>query len=136
MKYERLNEFLERQSASEVPMTFAEIEGLIGSSLPASARKHRPWWSNNPSNSVITHAWLKAGFKTERVDMGGERLVFRRTDHRGPPPATTPPTMPSPTSGSMDALAGLYGCMEGTVRFLPDVDLTAPTGERWAAEEG
>jgi hypothetical protein len=35
----------------------------------------------------------------------------------------------------MDVLAGLYGCMEGTVRFLPDVDLTAPTGERWAAEE-
>jgi hypothetical protein len=34
-----------------------------------------------------------------------------------------------------DPLAGLYGCMEGTIRFLHDVDLTAPTGERWAAEE-
>jgi hypothetical protein len=131
MKYEPLNAFLERQTASEVPMTFAEIENLIGDSLPESARKHRPWWSNNPSNSVITHAWLKAGYKTERVDMGGERLVFRRVGRPG-----SPPSVPvSSASGSMDVLAGIYGCMEGTVRFLPDVDLAAPTGERWAAQE-
>jgi len=38
-------------------------------------------------------------------------------------------------SSADDPLAGLYGCMEGTVRFLPDVDLTAPTDERWAAQE-
>ena len=126
MKYERLNEFLNRQSANEVPMTFAEIETLIGSRLPASARKHRPWWSNNASNSVITNAWLKAGYKTERVDMGGERLVFRKT--------ATPSELSWPASED-DPLAGVYGCMEGTIRFLPDVDLTAPTGERWAAEE-
>jgi hypothetical protein len=132
MKYERLNEFLKRQTASEVPMTFADIEALIGSSLPASARKHRPWWSNNASNSVITHAWLDAGYKTERVDMGSERLVFRRSHG----PRTTPAPAPAaPTHESTDVLAGLYGCMEGTIRFLPDIDLTAPTGEHWAAEE-
>ena len=134
MKYERLNEFLKGQTAIEVPMTFAEIETLIGDSLPASARKHRPWWSNNPSNSVITHAWLKAGYKTERVDMGSERLVFRRVS-RPVPSSTTKPSAIADEQGSMDILAGLYGCMEGTVRFLPDVDLAAPTGERWAAEK-
>lgn len=123
MKYERLNDHLRHQTASEVPMTFAEIEALIGAALPPSARKHRPWWSNNSSNSAATHAWLDAGYETERVDMGGEKLVFRRASA---PPATVDPANP---------LAGLYGCMEGTVRFLPDVDLTAPTGERWAAEE-
>lgn len=127
MKYDRLNEFLKRQTASEVPMTFAQIETMIGSALPSSARKHRPWWSNNASNSVVTHAWLDAGYKTERVDMGGERLVFRRVDRRGAPPQVA--------LESTDPLAGLYGCMEGTIRFLPDVDLASPTGERWAAEE-
>jgi hypothetical protein len=125
MKYEQLNAFLNRQTAPEVPMSFAEIEALIGRRLPPSARKHRPWWSNNPSNSVMTQAWLKAGYKTERVDMGAERLVFRKAM----------PANPANPAGADDPLAGLYGCMEGTIRFLPDVDLTAPTGERWTAED-
>lgn len=49
--------------------------------------------------------------------------------------ASTPPKPAAAFPASDDPLAGLYGCMEGTVRFLPDVDLTAPTGERWAAED-
>lgn len=125
MKYEKLSAYLEGQKASEVPMTFGEIERLIDRPLPASARRHRPWWSNNPSNSVITRAWLQAGFKSERVDMAGERLVFRKA--AAPAQAVMPAT-------SSDPLDGLYGCMEGTIRFLPDVDLTSPTGERWQAE--
>jgi hypothetical protein len=126
VKYEQLSAFLTRQTAGEVPMTFAEIEALIGRRLPPSARKHRPWWSNNPSNSVMTQAWLKAGYRTERVDMGAERLVFRKA---------MSPAKPVDPMDPDDPLAGVYGCMEGTIRFLPDVDLAAPTGERWAAEE-
>ena len=126
VKYEQLSAFLDRQTAGEVAMTFAEIEAVIGRRLPPSARKHRPWWSNNPSNSVMTQAWLKAGYKTEQVDMGAERLVFRKA---------APPSRPADPIDAGDPLAGVYGCMEGTVRFLPDVDLAAPTDERWAAEE-
>ena len=125
MRYGKLGEYLQGQTASEVPMTFQDIERLIDRPLPASARKHRPWWSNNPSNSVITRAWLGAGFKTERVDMAGERLVFRK--------AATPRTPIQPVN-PVDPLDGVYGCMEGSVRFLPDVDLTRPTGERWNAQ--
>lgn len=36
-------------------------------------------WSNNPGNWVMTRAWLKAGYKTERVDMKHEKLVFRKS---------------------------------------------------------
>lgn len=31
---------------------------------------------------------------------------------------------------------GSWGCMAGTVRIMPGTDLTAPTGEPWAAEVG
>jgi len=125
MRYENLSAYLLRQRASEIPMTFAEVEAVIGRPLPASARRHRAWWSNNSSNSVMTQAWLRAGFRTERVDMGGERLVFRKAGQTGSASAAASPDEP---------LSDLYGCMEGTVRFLHDVDLAAPTGERWRAE--
>ena len=124
MKYEPFKTYLLRQTASQVPLTFAEIERIIGQKLPSSARKYPAWWSNNPSNNVMTASWLEAGYESGRVDIGAGRLVFRRARHSLPP---QPP--------EDDPLKGLYGCMEGTIRFLPDVDLTAPTGEPWAAEE-
>jgi hypothetical protein len=77
-KYDNLSEYLLKQNELVVPMKFSEIENVINDKLPNSARKHRAWWSNNPSNSVITHAWLNAGFQTEKVDMAAQRLLFRR----------------------------------------------------------
>lgn len=121
-KYEPLKIFLAARPEGEVPMTFQEIEKLIGATLPPVAFKHRSWWSNNPSNSVITHAWLEAGFKTERVDMGSQKLVFRRAPGRSE----------SSRSGWLTRLRAELG---GTVQVEPGWDLTNPTGEIWAAEQ-
>ncbi len=77
-KYEPLKHHLQNQTQNFVPMTFGQIERIIGAKLPASAYSHRAWWSNNPSNNVMTHFWLAAGFKTEDVNMTGRSLVFRR----------------------------------------------------------
>jgi hypothetical protein len=132
-KYEPLEAFLSAKRWQEVPMTFREIEAVIGASLPPVAYKHRAWWSNNPSNSVITHCWLRAGYKTERVDMGGQKLVFRRTaaelPHGAPPPASPP--QPRPVRSVVEALRKALG---GTVKVAEGVDLTEPTGETWDAE--
>jgi hypothetical protein len=118
-------------------MTFAEIERIIApAKLPRSAYKHRPWWSNNPSNSVITSAWLNAGFKTERVDMEGRKLVFRRT---------TPDGRNSTSEGEAGAVSEtpspyavgqrhpLFGALKGTVRIAPGTDLTEPADPDWGA---
>jgi hypothetical protein len=120
-KYEPLKSFLSGRVEGEVPMTFHEIEKVIGGSLPPVAYKHRAWWSNNPSNSVITRAWLEAGFRTERVDMGSRKLVFRRAER------------PSAPDG-WGIVERLQGRLAGTVTFAPDFDLTDPTGETWDAE--
>ena len=89
-KYAPLAAHLREVGQETVPMTFADIERIIGTNLPPSAFKHRPWWSNNPANSVITRSWLEAGYKTANVDMAGQKLVFaspRRTGRRPRPAA-------------------------------------------------
>jgi hypothetical protein len=59
-------------------MSFADVEKVLEFQLPPSARKHREWWSNNVGSHVGARAWREAGWKTERVDLAGERLVFVR----------------------------------------------------------
>src|SRR5438034_719397 len=57
-KYEPLGQFLRKQRAAAVPLTFREIEKITGVKLPPKAQHHRAWWSNNPSNNVMTKVWL------------------------------------------------------------------------------
>jgi hypothetical protein len=80
-KYDPLGRHLMQQSEDEVLLTFAQIEGMIGGALPASARNHLEWWANetNPRTThVQARAWLDAGFKTS-VDLNRQRVMFRRT---------------------------------------------------------
>jgi len=125
-KYAPLGPFLRSRATEEAAMTFEEVEAVIGAPLPPAAGRHAAWWSNNPSNNVMTQVWLEAGYRTERVDLGGRKLVFRRAVK----PATGPPRT-APRPGLIAALRGKLG---GTVRMAPGFDPTAPTGERWYAE--
>ena len=42
-KYDRLTDWLKKPT---LPVTFDEIETIIGERLPASAAQYRPWWGN------------------------------------------------------------------------------------------
>jgi hypothetical protein len=130
-KYQPLESYLAGKSVSELPMSFADIERLIAAPLPPVARKHRAWWSNNPSNSVITKAWLGAGYRTAKVDMGAERLVFRKADTGAYPDATAAEAAAPRSLGFLDRLRAR---LAGTVTIPDGVDITAPTGEVWDAE--
>ena len=81
-KYALLEAHLRKFGGRDVPMTFAEIEEVIGNRLPSSAFKHRPWWSNNRPTASSLHAWLRAGYVSAEVDMAGFRLVFRKSERR------------------------------------------------------
>jgi hypothetical protein len=129
-KYDPLKSHLERQANSLVPMSFAEIEALLGFALPPSARDHRAWWSNNPSNNVMTKTWLAAGYETEDVDLAGQRLVFRRSN-RG---AGTAPLAPPRGAGSRATTVSIVGVLRGSVTLAPGTDLTKPANGRWDAE--
>jgi hypothetical protein len=125
-KYEPLTEFLKKQSTSEVRMSFAQVERIIGGKLPASAQHHRAWWSNNPNNSVMTKAWLEAGFRSEQVDMEGRTLTFRRAGPR----AAGKAALISDVSGS-GKRHPLLGWMKGTITIAPGTDLTQPAMPEW-----
>jgi hypothetical protein len=109
-------------------MTFAEIEEVIGSSLPNSAYTHRAWWSNNPSNNVMTKEWLAAGYETEQVDLDGKHLVFRRKTRAetGAVPDTAMPDAPR------YPVHPLYGAFKGYFTVAEGVDLTEPADPDWA----
>jgi len=125
-KYDPLTRYLADRQTAEVPMTFAEIERVLGAPLPAS-KQYPAWWSNNPSNNVMTRAWLEAGFQTERVDIGGERLVFRRVRRMARQDGADQPARPN-------ILERIHARLAGTVTIPPGVDVTEPTGEVWDAE--
>jgi hypothetical protein len=126
-KYEGLGSFLKNQRNDRVPMSFADVERVTGRKLPPSAVKHRPWWSNNPSNSVMTRVWLDAGFESEQVDMAGRRLVFRRVRR--------PVDSPGESGGARErAYHPLLGALKGLLRITPGTDLTKPADPDWGKD--
>lgn len=131
-KYDPLGHFLARNRHSEIPMTFEEIEKVLGFSLPERSKHQRPWWSNNPNNNVMTKVWLDAGFQTERVDVAGRRLVFKRV-------VQTPVARPDDPGGDLKGLKPRrhpgFGLMKGLTTIAPGTDLTAPTGGDWGRSE-
>ena len=61
-----------------MPLTFAERNKSQVQDCHRRHPLHRAWWSNNPSNNVMTKVWLAAGYLTEQVDVSARKLVFRR----------------------------------------------------------
>ena len=120
-KYEPLGLFLKNQTRDSVPITFAEIERILKSPLPAS-KESRAWWSNNPNNNVMTKQWLEAGYETEQVDIAAERLVFRKKK------------ISSQHSARAAGRAPIFGCMKGMFTIEDGFDLTTPTGDDWITD--
>ena len=130
-KYEPLGQYLRKQRAQEVPLTFREIEKITGVKLPPKAQHHRAWWSNNPDNNVMTKVWLAAGFESAQVDMEGRKLVFRRVATTAEPVSgfAEPAQKPYATK---DGRHPLRGAFKGMIRIAPGVDLTEPAFPEWA----
>lgn len=76
-KYRELAKYLHEQDAAILPMTFAQIEAILGEPLRPSARKHTAWWANTDSHSQAT-AWLAVGWKTSELDLAAETVVFQK----------------------------------------------------------
>jgi hypothetical protein len=129
-KYAPLGDYLRKQRTTEVPMTFAQIERIIGGKLPPS-QNHRAWWSNNPWNNVMTKVWLEAGFVTEQVDIEGRKLVFRRVGAERSPMGHFED---APSESAVQAPSQrhpLFGALKGLMRIPPGTDLTEPADPEW-----
>jgi hypothetical protein len=78
-RYDPLRRYLVGHSEPVIHLSFTEIERIIGAPLPASARRHRPWWANERSGShVHASAWMGADRRTANVDINAGTVDFTR----------------------------------------------------------
>ena len=130
-KYGPLGQFLRNQRTQEVPLTFREIEKITGVKLPPKAQHHRAWWSNNPSNNVMTKVWLEAGYESTQVDMSARKLVFRRVVKAGETSGGFAESAPKPYA-TKDGRHPIRGALKDITFVPPGVDLTEPADPEWA----
>jgi hypothetical protein len=133
-KYGSLREHLQKQTKDQIPMTFSEIERVLGFKLPKS-QIYPAWWSNNPTNNVMTNEWLAAGFKTEQIDIEGRKLVFRKMASTGLAEEGGQFAAEEVQHSKKPRRHPGFGLMKGLTKIAPGTDLTAPTGGDWGRSE-
>jgi hypothetical protein len=136
--YKALGDHLTKNAGTRIPMTFKEVEAVIGRKLPASAFRHRPWWANEERGHSHAKAWLTAGYETEQVDMAARKLVFRRASPAKPPKGMKESDrMFKHAEENPSGRHPLIGAMKGTFSIEPGYDLTSPmySDQEWAEIE-
>jgi hypothetical protein len=75
-KYGPLTDWLRLQSRDSIPVTFAELEGVIGSPLAPSARTYLQYWYS--VRNSLGAALAAGGFKASRVNLTAETTTLVR----------------------------------------------------------
>jgi len=79
-KYLSLYTYLENRFANSVVLTFAEIEDLLGFTLPDLARLREEWWTNPDPGTPrprFSDSWILAN-RTARPNLQALTVVFDR----------------------------------------------------------
>jgi hypothetical protein len=78
-KYGGLTGYLKFRGSftSVVKLSFARMDGLIGSNLPMAAYREESWWSNSAS-SVHAKGWLDAGWEVQEVNLKEGFVIFKK----------------------------------------------------------
>jgi len=67
---------------SRVQLSFVDVEEIIDADLPASARKHRSWWANDPVDHPQSQQWLDVGWRVGQISITDEKVTFARIKER------------------------------------------------------
>jgi hypothetical protein len=103
------------QHADRVALRFDEIERIIRAPLPASARTHRSWWTNNVISFSRLQRWVEAGWRVVSVNLAEQVATFERIPER----------QRRLLQFFIALDADLNGRLDDAVRLDP------PTGEAW-----
>ena len=78
-KYQLLHKYLEERFAGTVVLTFAEIEDLLGFTLPGQARLQSEWWTaeDRVAGSPQSDSWILAR-RTAVPNMAAHTVAFER----------------------------------------------------------
>lgn len=75
-KYLPLSEHLSRHAGDEWRASFADIEKVLGASLPKAAQQNA-WWAGEVEKPHH-RTWLDHGWRVEAVDKAAGTITFRR----------------------------------------------------------
>jgi hypothetical protein len=79
-KYLLLHKYLDNRYANTVVLTFAEIQDLLGFTLPEQARVRKEWWTNpetDMSAPNYSDSWVLAS-RTAKPNLSAQTVVFER----------------------------------------------------------
>ncbi len=83
-RYAALADWLQSQPGKldQIQLTFEQLEEIIGSELPASARNHRAWWANDSVGHSHSQLWLDAGWRTTYINLTECKVTFSHIRER------------------------------------------------------
>jgi CBS domain-containing protein len=83
-RYAKLALWLQKRASSEdrLERTFADIEEILGSPLPPSARDHRSWWANDNVSHPWSKLWLEVGWRVHSINLSKQTVIFARMEDR------------------------------------------------------
>lgn len=110
MSWSDLTRYLTSSGEARLVLSFVQLEQIIGRDLPASARRHPPFWANSESRSYAKH-WMGAGYRTTTAGIPSGHIGFLRAvsppSPSVPSPAPTAVVVPPPApAGEVVALVG------------------------------
>jgi hypothetical protein len=79
-RYAAFYTYLENRFANTVVLTFAEIEDILGFTLPDLARLREDWWTNPDADTAwpqFSDSWILAN-RTARPNLQALTVVFER----------------------------------------------------------
>jgi hypothetical protein len=79
-EYRSLYKYLDGRYADTVVLRFAEIEDLLGFTLPDGARLLQDWWADTDADgqpSTQSQSWIHAS-RTAKANLVAQTVVFER----------------------------------------------------------
>lgn len=82
-KYKPFAEYLQNVNENSLHFTFADVERILGFSLPPAARKYPAWWANSRTKDSHTwaHLWIKTGWECDKYSLSAEWVTFKKTEY-------------------------------------------------------
>ena len=76
--YSPLCDYLSDLKVNSVVLSFADIEGIIGRSLPQSAFEYNAWWANDRTHTQAKNGWMAANWQILDASLGTKVVQFNR----------------------------------------------------------
>lgn len=79
-KFGALKQYLVASGKSDITLSFAEIESIIGTALCKSAYTYSAYWQPSPTHKM-PNTILAAGYKIASIDLSGKRIALEKQNN-------------------------------------------------------